>query len=170
MKNKTLLIVTISLIIGGIAGYYWGTEAAARRYSDEITRYQKAIDSVFPPASEEVFSIDGVIKETGEVYLVIETPSLSKRILPGEEPIMEERKIIVSENTEIIKRNPMVFEFSEEEGTEIPVFKEEKYSFSELKSGDSVIIEAEENIKNESEFPAAKIIMQEAEIIPILGE
>ena len=170
MKNKKLTIIIIFLIIAGVGGYYLGVSDKSGQCASELSRYQEAVDSFFPPTPEQVFSIDGIIKEIGKDYLIIETPSLSKRILPGEEPVMEERKITVSENTEIIKRNPMVFEFSEEEGTEIPVFKEEKYSFSELKSGDSVIIEAEENIKNESEFPAAKIIMRELETFPVSGE
>lgn len=170
--EKIITYAIVFVILGGLIGYFLGSftksqneeelfavnEADLQDCQSELDRYKKAIDTVFPPSPEEVFSIGGEIKSIDYNLIVIETMSLDERYLPGEEQKMEERRINIGSNTKIFKWSMPVFQ--ELKDNEIlPEPKETSIKLTDLKAGDFIGVEASENIKTKKEFTATKIIM-----------
>ncbi|KKU36660.1 MAG: hypothetical protein UX51_C0044G0005 [Candidatus Azambacteria bacterium GW2011_GWF2_46_32] len=88
----------------------------------------------------------------------LEISSLTERILPGKESKKEIRKITVGKDVPIVKVD-LTMPPSPIIGPEgAPVGPEEKkISLADLKVGDTVTAEAEENIKTKQEFNAVKV-------------
>lgn len=171
MQPKNIIsILTVLIIVAALSGYYFGATQIipAPKFLKiergisvdqlvEFERYKKAVEMMSPPISEEIFAISGTVTEIKDNFLIIEMPSLTERVLPGEEPKTEERKIVVAESTKLIKMIP----FSSpviEPGKEMPILEEETFKLSDLKPGDRINAESSENIKNKKEFAAAKIV------------
>lgn len=194
MQSKNNILISAALIvIASLVGYYFGatqiipapkfikiekdisTNQLTVDKLAEFERYKKAVETMFPPVPEEIFAIGGTVKDIKDDSITIEMPPLIERILPGEEPKieefkMEERKIIIGENTKLIKITPLSPLVTEPE-KEMFVRQEELFKLSDLKVGDYINVESSENIKNKKEFIATKIVFYPAiapeEIIPI---
>lgn len=180
MEKKNIQIITITLVIFVIIclmislsklsynkGYLEGQRET------EAT-YQEKIAEMFPslPEPEEIFSVSGIIDEIKDKVIVLKVESVVSN--PFEKPKTETKRIQVNDNTEFVKeveKTPEEIQRDEEqfskalkENPETDImhpmpFKEVSIFFSELKKGDRINIEAEENIKNKIEFSAKKIIL-----------
>lgn len=106
---------------------------------------------------DEVYGLYGEIKEIQDKALIVEALILLK---DGEkEPIKQEVKILINEETNILK-----LKFPEEipEDSTKPIYpKETKISFDDLEVGDKIDIKmaenVAENIKNKTEFAVSII-------------
>ncbi|MBI5045474.1 MAG: hypothetical protein HZC14_00455 [Candidatus Niyogibacteria bacterium] len=159
LKNNNILLVAVALIlVAGFSGYYMGMQKV-NKVEAELARYQKALEMFVPPAPNEILSVGGTIKEIGDGFVVVESPSLSKQFLPGEEVKVETRRITVDGTTEFTKIDPLALPTQEDikNGQFAP--KETKITLSDLKAGDSVTVEASENIKTKMDFTAKKIVL-----------
>lgn len=177
MQSKNIIsILTVLIIIAALSGYYFGATQIipAPKFIKiergisvnqlsvdqlvEFERYKKAVGTMFPLPLEEIFAISGTVTEVKDNSITIEMPSLTERVLPGEEPkIIEERKIIIAENTKLIRMiqflPPVI-----EPGKEMSISEEETFKLSDLKPGDRINAESSEDIKNKKEFTATKIV------------
>lgn len=173
MSTKNNILISIFLIIIALAiGYYFGATQLIpspgflkKQMPDqlpadklaEFERYKKAIEMMFPQASGEIFAASGNVKEVRENYIIIEAPLVGEVFLPGEESKTEEIKIIVNENTKLIKINPLLPPLIIPKPGEEPIMpKEETFKLPDLKIGDSIFAESSENIKNKKEFTATR--------------
>jgi len=178
MDSKNYLILLLVLIIGIVFGYLFGVGAKNQAYqlglekgkAEIEEKYQTKIEEIFPsmPESEEIFSVSGKIEEIKEKTLVLEETIYPAN--PFEEPEKRKWQVKITDSTELVKRVEKTSEeIAKEMGiTEEPIlpFKEVEIEFSELKVGQEVMVESEENIKGKTEFEAKKIILQPALITP----
>ena len=179
MDSKNYLILLIVLIIGIVFGYLFGVGAKNQAYqlglekgkAEIEEKYQKKIEEIFPPMPEmeEIFSVSGKIEEIKEKTLVLEETIYPAN--PFEEPEKRKWQVKITDSTELVKRvekTPEEIAKEEEVLGEPPplFFKELGIGFSELKVGQEIIAESEENIKGKNEFDAKKIILQPALITP----
>jgi hypothetical protein len=174
---KTYFIISIVLIIGFVFGYIYGSDQGLEQGKKEIEKkYQSKIEELYPapPEPEEIFSVSGEIKEIKDKILILDitTPPAN----PFEEAKTEIKKIIITEATEFVKavqRSPE--EIAKEnianlearkENPELKVIpmeqiekfeKEQPSTFLNMEVGNIIKVEAEENIKDKSEFTAKKI-------------
>jgi len=182
-QSKIYFIIGAVLVIGLILGYIWGSfssqEKAFNQGLDQgrkeiEEKYQTKIEELYPtqPEPEEIFSVSGEIKEIKDETLTVETTYYP--VNPFEETKTETKTVRITEATEFVKQVQKSPEELEKEGEafrkameETPEaailppepFKELTISFSDLKVGDRITIEAEENIKGKTEFGAKKIIL-----------
>lgn len=126
------------VILVGLVGYYIGIIFPF----SELNIYKNSFEDVNFPFSEEiVLGFTGTIKSIGE-SIVLEIPPL------------EERIVNLKDETEIIEQ---IFLFSEQGVLSLP--ETTPIELSELKIGDTIIVESDENIKTKKEFTASKIIL-----------
>jgi len=187
-QAKIFTIIVIALIIGVIIGYFLGLHSGHKKaYNQGLEqgrqevkeKYQSKIEELFPtpPEPEKIFLVSGKIKEIKDKNLTLERTI--PPINPFEEPKTEIKKVKITPGTEIVKRvekSPEELEIEEkafrkaiEENPKIPIsppdiFKETTISLSSLKVGDVITIEAEENIKDKTEFSAKKISLLRKEL------
>lgn len=156
-NNKIILVAVVLILVAGFSGYYMGMQKV-KIVEIELARYQKALEIFVPPMPDEILSVSGTVREAGSDFLVIDVPSLSHRVLPGEVPLaLEARRVSVSSDTTIVKINPMRPPTPEE--MQKGIFNTEtKIKLSDIKAGDSITAEASENIKTKLDFVAKKII------------
>ncbi|MDP2967188.1 MAG: hypothetical protein Q8N87_02130 [bacterium] len=167
-KNKTvqivilILILSFGIIIGWTLGLGKGYSEGYLEGQEEIERkYQEKIKEIFPGSFEEpseIFSISGKILEVRENALLVK--AVFYPTSPFEEIKYEEKIVKLRDATEIIKETEEILEQPIEEGHWPFLLKRVPISFSELKVGDEVFVEAEENIKDKAEFLAKEIILQ----------
>ncbi|MCK9567944.1 hypothetical protein M0R72_03225 [Candidatus Pacearchaeota archaeon] len=129
------------MIGAGIGGYFLGQNVM--------------LNSIYPE-SNEVFSIFGQITSINGDSLVVETNSLQRYIIPGQEQKLTKITINTNEQTKILEQI-----FSLENSLEST---ETILSFSDLTVGDSVSVLSSENIKGKSQITATEIIFQSSPI------
>ena len=163
MKRKqlpTLISVTASALI--LALVFYITEVPQERLVVQRNATNEAEENLTPPfpqyplvEREKTFTYNGEIAE-------LERDGLKLRIsLPvGPQEIkVYIKKIIVTENTKILRRK---IEVKEEGGIIIPtVASEEPIQLTDLKVGDPVSIISKENIREKDEIVADQIIISE---------
>lgn len=141
MKKSQLITIAIIVIIL-IAGtcFRLGFAVGKKTLEKELDEARRIIN-IYAPVPQEVFAINGQIKEIKDSAITLEISSsqLQGPPLPGEESEIEIIKVIVGENTKIITI----------EKTEITLNK--------LEIKDWIYVESEENIKNKTEFIAKSI-------------
>ncbi len=168
-KNNITLIVVASLVIGGLIGY----GGAAYQYSAQLGK----VKALFP-SQQATTSIGGTIKSISGNVITIET---SKSANPFEDaPTV--REVTVTSATSIVKReskDPKIFQQEMEayqkviqKAVTVPVattstpptavqaplpFSETAIAISDLKAGDTITIEASQNIGTAASFEATKI-------------
>ena len=173
---KTYFIISGVLILGLIFGYMLGLNQGLEQGRKEIEeKYQTKIEELYPALSEpeEIFSVGGEIKEIKDKTLILEigTPAAN----PFEEPKTETKIVKIIEATEFVKavqKSPeeMVkeqedFLEAKKENPEVEILpvesfkKERSILFSDLKVGNIIKVETEENVKGKTEFTAKKIIL-----------
>jgi hypothetical protein len=180
MGKKNIQIVVIALIAFVIICFIVGLNRMSynRGYLEgqkqTEAKYQEKIAEIFPPMPEpeEIFSVFGTIDEIKDKTIVLKAESVVSN--PFEEVKAETKRIQVNDNTEFVKevektpeeiqKEEELFAKALEENIETDImppmpFKEVSISFPELKEGDRINVEAEENIKDKVEFLAKKVIL-----------
>ena len=180
MEKKNVQIIITFLIIFIIICFIIGLNRMSynRGYlegqKETEVKYQEKIAEVFPSMSgpEEIFSVFGTIDGTKDKAIVLKVESAVSN--PFEDPKIETKQIQTNNETEFVKevektpeeiqREQELFTKALGENIEIDIippmpFKEVSISFSELKEGDRIKVEAEENIKNKVEFLAKKVVL-----------
>lgn len=149
-KSQLIIIAIIALLLITGACFKLGFIVGKKSLEKELNEARRIIDAFAPPL-EEIFAVNGQIKEIGDNTITLEVSSsqLQGPPLPGEEPEIEIIKVIVGENTKIIKTETVVDPLNETEQTEI--------TLNDLKTEDWIYVESEENIKNKKEFTAKLI-------------
>lgn len=169
IQTKIYFIVAVIavLIVGFIVGYY----TISLNQNSDWEEKEIEIGEFYSSQPAEIFWISGEIKEIAgkNIILGAVTPSFD----PFGEPKTELKTIEIDDNTVFVK----VVQKSQEEiieetktaletkrnnsGMEIPIIepfkKEQEIPFFDLKTGDTIKAEAEENIKEKNEFIAKKI-------------
>lgn len=175
MRTPTTIIFLIIVFLAGTAlafpigkmlGYNQGFSAGAQEME---AKYQKRIAEIYPPVTN-VTGLAGTIKEIQEKALKVEVSIPSSN--PFEEQRTELRTVLLTDQTKIIKQIPKTPEEYENDMEEynrtvaqnptelIPYpnpMKDAEFKLSDLKVGIFINVEAEENIKEKSEFEASKI-------------
>lgn len=160
-KTTFIPILIVFAAAAAFGGYYLGAQNTARAAA-ELARYQRALEFFQPRMPDEILSVSGEVKEKGEGFLVIESGSLRERVLPGEEPVVETRRIAIDDKTEFVKINPFAPPTPEE--MEGGVSREKKMAFADIAVGDRLSAEAGENIKAKLDFTAVKIVVVKEEL------
>lgn len=148
-KPIYFVIAIIFILVGGVAGYFIGT----MNDSTELDKYKAAVDILYPPLPDEIFSITGTIKSI-DGTIIIEAYSLEERTLPGEEVNMIDVTINLGSETQIVKQSLDI------SGETVDI-KETPLTLGDLEVGDIISTQADENIKHKTEFTATKIILME---------
>ena len=182
-QSKIYFIIAAVLIVGLILGYILGLFSSQEKAFNQgleqgrkeiEEKYQTKIEELFPsePEPEEIFSVSGEIKEVKDKILTLETTFYP--VNPLEESKTEIKTVEITEATELVKqvqKSPEELEIEEEafretmeENPEAEIssplpYEEFTISFSDLKVGDKITVEAEENIKEKTEFTAKKIVL-----------
>lgn len=176
MQNylKYVLIAVVAITVGCAIGFgagFWyghnrgyelgkqeGVDIGKQESAQEITELNRALEVFYPPLPEDIRSVSGEIKSIQDNMIELEISSLTERILPGREPKKEIRKITIGKDVLIVKvdltapPSPIIGPEGVPQGPE-----EKKISLADLKVGDTVTAEAEENIKTKQEFNAVKV-------------
>ncbi len=165
----------LGIIAGLIAGYLGGYGAAKSTYEKKIESAQKYFPSV-----TDIRSLSGTVKEVKGKTITLETGNLGNPF----EDIPTAREVRVTDNTKIIKQEPLdpvkfrnlqdAFQ-KEMKKVQDEVVKSGKpaasgayptppmsftvldIAVSDIKKGDTVIVNADYNIKMEKNFDAASI-------------
>jgi len=172
-KSKILemgVILGVGIIIGFLLGslgnkeaYQKGLEKGLAQGREEVEeKYQKKIAEAFPslPEPEEIYSVSGEIVAIENKILTLKETIYPSN--PLEEVKERNWKVKIAEATEIVKRiEKTPQELAQETPSETPpsLFKEVKAEFSDLKVGEKITAESEENIKGKVEFEAKRIVL-----------
>jgi len=162
MKKKQLsALISMTALALILALVFYITEVPQERSVIQRNATNEAEENLTPPfpqyplVKRETFTYNGEIAE-------LERDGLKLRIsLPvGPQEIkVYIKKIIVTENTKILRRK---IEVKEEGGIIIPtVVSEEPIQLTDLKAGDPVSIISKENIREKDEIVADQIIISE---------
>jgi len=173
---KIFLIIVVTLAIGLVLGYIWGSGQGLKQGREEVEeKYQAKIEELYPssPEPEEIFSVSGEIKEVKDKVLTLELTFSPAN--PFQELRTETRLVKITETTEFVKAvEKSAKEIAKEEeaiskareespGVEPsplePFKKEQTISLSDLRIGNTVFAETDENIKGKTEFTARRIIL-----------
>jgi hypothetical protein len=180
--NKALLIICglIILIAVFLAGLFWGQQASKMVYQqgyNDAWQYARQLiedSGFFPPEPDEVFNLSGEIVEINEnkQMITLQAEPYSSNPLADTGSLM--RTVKLDENTAIVKNTEKSIEQFNAEQTEynaliaglgpedeIPDpplnYETEVVDFGSLKTGLTVNISAQENIKDADEFIAERI-------------
>ena len=171
--------VFLFFLMGMAVGYYLGIELnkdgielnkekliqlgrEQGRKETEI-EYEKRLSEIFPepPEPEEMYSVWGIVKEKQDKVLIVEQTIYPAN--PLKEPEVKTWRIIITDQTELVQRTEKSPEELAQEGSlegeEFLPYKEEPVDFSAFEPGKEIMAEAEENIKNKTEFEATKLIL-----------
>jgi len=164
------LVLIVGLILGYTLGLFLEREKAfnqgleqGRKEVEE--KYQAKIKEIFPPPLEpkEVFSFLGEIKEIKDKTLTLGVTVHAPN--PFQEPKIEKKTVRTNETTKVVKGVAKSQEELAKENSQAEIFpprpfkKGESILFSDLKVGDIIEVEAEENIKDKTEFTAKTIML-----------
>jgi len=167
METKKILIVigvlligvALGFAVGQIMGKKAGYQLAKKEYESEIQRLRTEIEK-FWPIEPEMFSISGQVLEVKANSLLIETGQIHPL-----EKLPKVREVLVTEDTIIVKRTEKEPELLEPEimgevETEIEPYTETEINLSDIKVGNRVLVEADQDIKWAESFPATKIAVE----------
>ena len=170
--GKSLFITfVVSLVVGITGGLYAGSLFPSAQLGSGLSKEQvDKLKKLFPPIPE-MRSVSGTVKK-------IDGKTITLEIAESPNPFDEwptSRKVIVSDSTKIVKvtqKDPKEFQKEMEaysSGTianptnpaslrNPPSFtKEEVIKLTDIKVGDVITVEADHNIKSETQFTAIKI-------------
>lgn len=153
-----IIVALISLSIGWQLGKlsaakFWQVEIAKKQ--EEIKALQSALELFYPPLPEEIFSLSGKVVEIKDKEILMEAEVRVNRFpLP--------------EGKEIEKQNILVNVTDQTKITEIDLLAppplpgeeprpEKVLSFEDIKVGDKISVNSEENIKGKKEITASQI-------------
>jgi len=164
-KAQIIIIAIIAIII--IAGicFKLGIIVGKKSLEGKLSEAQEIIDAYALPVPEEIFSVDGEIKEIKDNIISLEVALFVALPLPNKEPEKEIIRVVVGEETKIVKTE--IPEYPLEE------FKQTEISLTDLRPGNWIYATSEENIKDKKEFTAQSIELTEqliGEIAPLPEE
>lgn len=177
LKNKITQVVFIILVflVGFIVSKPISFEQGYLRGQEEMEeRYEKRLVEVFPElfVEKEILSVYGEIVEIKDNALVVEMFSPSTKFF--EDSKLNKKLVKIKDSTSIIKQVEKPYEeFMEEQEKYMKVwgenpetdilaprpFREVEIHFSDFKVGCGVSIEADNDIKDKTEFFAKKITL-----------
>ncbi len=162
--NYVVGVGVLLIIVAATGGYFYGLKsgyiAGQTASQAEIDGLRSKLAAYFPPLPEEIFSLAGIIKDIGKDFIKIEIASLLQSPPPpGSRTQTELRTVKIGLQTAITEFtfDTVSVPTPTGEGVLPPETPEKKISFSSLKVGDQVTVEASENIKSKIEFTATKI-------------
>lgn len=176
IDSKTYPILAVALIIGICLGFFFGSLAKNRAYemglmqgqAETKAKYQKKIEEIFPPSPEpeNLYSVSGKVTriEGQTLTLAVTLPAFN----PLEDPEIVTMVVKLSGAAEVVREIPKSPDklaaeeqafFAGERETPPSLYDEETADFSEIKVGDNVGAESEENIKGKTTFEAKKIVL-----------
>ena len=169
MKIKLISLISFLVVFG--IGIVIGTTLIDKEtiyqkgYQEAWEKAEKLVEEKVPffKTPQEIHSLNGEVIETSANFLKIKVGPLTQN--PLSEVYKETlRKVKITSETLIVKRVERSLEERREMmEKELPplfeFFKEEEIEISQIKKGDRVVVESEENILTKSEFKAKKIIL-----------
>ncbi len=150
MNKKSLIIfIVLALIVGAVGGYFYGADAGKKSADANL---KALVEVAFPAPANEIYSIDGQIKEIHGAVLTLETDSFDDYLphVDGTEKKTENRYVTITPDTKMSSVN--IFNV-DENGT--PITKD--LSFENLSEGMWVTAWSSENIRNAKEFNASEL-------------
>jgi hypothetical protein len=179
-KIFVLALIVLSFALGYLLGLGGSAQVLVDKYESEIATLQSQIERAkkFFPSSPEIRVLSGAIQEIKNNTIFLKSGA---SLNPFEE-LPEVREVIVTENTKIIRQKPKdsellqketadyqkAFEKAQKESSATTIFPtppmpftEEEIKIADLKVGDQITVEANENIKTKTSFEASRIIVQE---------
>jgi len=158
-KQKHTITVTL-IVISGVVGFYFGSMKGIAESKDKISELNQIVDIFVPPIPDEVFSIHGEVKSINGDTIILEITSLQARRLPTEDIKKEIRQVVVSSDTEITRIDFPTFNPSKGSNKPNKIDfepKEVKIALADLKTGDTLRVTSQENIKSKESFLASRI-------------
>lgn len=147
MKKGFFIILIIGIALIAFAGGLYSGKKLSQSKIDEI---QKILDYYFPPIKDLYYATGKITAIEGNL-ISLEIISPSERFtLPDQEPQKEIRKVTITDATKIVKREIAP------PGSKEPIIEIE-LDLTDLKTGDRISAEAEENIIDKTEFEAKYI-------------
>jgi len=122
---------------------------------ESLVRYKKAYNKLIPPTLDQVFSINGTIKEITASKIILETANMEEKKLFWETPKLENKIILIDENTKFIKIKQ--FAIPKEVNGELKVLENTEISIDNLKVSDQISVFSNENIKTKMKFTAKEV-------------
>ena len=179
MKKKiivSLIIVSIIIVsvISLIIGFGMGKISEKEIWQSKLAQTQEEIDllksqleTVYPPLTEEAYSIDGTVTEVGDKFLIMEALiRVSQFPLPeGKDYERRNIRVNVVEETEIFQ-----IEMAENPSLPEENFKKIDLGLKDIKIGDYIMVNSKENIRDKKEITAKEIQIVEGGIhLPYQG-
>ena len=165
-NNKFKILAVVTLLVGLLGGYFFGSAQGYK--AGYIGGYEKSRGEIkdklienrmIEPTPTEVRTISGTIRSIGENQFVLESRLSYDPTLARDAQKTITRTVSVSPDTTITVR--VVVESTEKPKPGEPirpfVIKNETSDFKSLKVDEQVIVEAGENIANETQFVAKEI-------------
>lgn len=158
-KHTIIFIFIAGAILGGVVGYGAG-------FSQGI-KQTPILPPPFSPSSD-IFSLSGTVKELRDNLLIIEAriPSDSGEItIAPREIVITERTII--QKARIKSPDELIAELKDYQtgaakGAQIPASPGKivgNATLQDIKGGEEVVVESDENIKDKTRFEAVKVIV-----------
>ena len=192
VKMGKKVFILVFFVAGFILGYLLGlggrVQVLVDKYEAEIATLQSQIEKAkkFFPSVSEIRALSGAIQEIKNNTIFLKSGASSN---PFEE-LPSVREVVVTDNTKIIKQEPKdpkllqkemtdyqkTFEEAQKEPSATTIFPtppmpfvEEEITIAELKVGDQITVEANENIKTATRFEATRIVLQQSPAAAIVA-
>lgn len=155
MKNsRTILLIALSLVFlvaGLVAGGYFGRQAGERAAREEL---QALLDLAYPPAPDTIYRLSGTVDSVvgGTINLNVNDPDDYLPHVDGSPRKTERRRANVRGATKYV-----LVDYSKPDELGNPT--EASFKLAELKAGDTVVVESEENIRDEKAFEVVRVEM-----------
>lgn len=158
-KKIIVLLIIISFLIGlGIGTVFergiWYWQLKLTQNQEEIDSLKSQLEILFPPLSEEVYNVSGIVTEVGDKFLIVEAQiRVSQFPLPeGKDFETRSIKVNVVEKTEIFG----IIMIENPSSMEEP-FEKINLDLKDIEIKDNIMASSEENIKDKREITAKEI-------------
>lgn len=147
-KNVVSVVVVISLLVGAVAGYFYGRQVGLEIARKEV---KSVLDLAYPPPPDEVKVVSGKLLEVGDSSLILEIDDFSD-YLPHTDNSPRKK---ISLNVTAPAAEISLVDYTKFDKSGNPATT--KIDLSDLRVGDSVTVTANENIRKIRTVTAAKI-------------
>jgi len=158
MSQKIIYSVfIILLVIAFLGGWQIGKISERKTLEGEIEVLKSYLEMSYPPIPEEIYGISGkVIEISGKTILMESSIRVSQFPLPDGADIQTKNiKVLVNDQTKITRELENLPPLPDEE---LPLEElEGVVDFSEIKVGNIIYVNSDENIKGKNEIVASKI-------------
>jgi hypothetical protein len=163
VNKKNIIFLIIICLVFFITGFLVSqilNKAVLVEVKKELSSCRSALDVAFPPLSEEIYNLSGVVMEKHDNFIVVQaTLQTSRFFVSGEEDFeIKNIKVNLTEETKFF-RNEERQDLIEQELSEeiIEPFQRIYLTFDDIKLNQLVGVSSKENIKNKQEFIASEI-------------